>query len=152
MTQRQLAFGALFFAFALAPGLSTGRAQAEEKAKTPVVDAKPAETVVLVFDYGNGVEKTISDIPWTRGMTAWDATQSAAARAPASKLSNTGTGSFVFVAEIDGFKNQGGGEGKKNWQYGVNGVCAKVGAVAQPLNKQDRVIWKFSDSCFQEKR
>jgi len=102
------------------------------------------ETVSLVIDYGNGKEKVLADIVWRQGMTAWDATLVATQREPRSQIKHTGSGPKVFVTEVDGFKNEGGGSDKRNWQYWVNGVYADVGAGAKVLKVGDKVVWKFT--------
>lgn len=117
-------------------------ADAPEK-KAP--DAQAAvEAVSVVFDYGDGKETALASIPWKKGLTAWAATQAAARRAPVTSIKHTGRGAMVYVTEIGGFKNQGGGSDKRNWQYWVNGAYADAGAGAKVLQAGDKVLWKFA--------
>lgn len=115
-------------------------------AQTAAAPPSPAAGagVSLTIDYGNGVEKTLTAIPWREGLTAWEATLEATRRQPQSQVNHTGKGPRVFVTEIDGFKNQGGGAEKKNWQYWVNGTYANEGAGAKVLKAGDKVLWKFA--------
>ncbi|WP_395853778.1 DUF4430 domain-containing protein [Cystobacter fuscus] len=125
-------------------GFASVPAWADEPAKkAPEGKIAPA-TVSVVFDYGDGKEKALTGIEWRQGMTAWEATQAAARRSPPITIKHTGSGATVFVTGIDGFKNQGGGRDKRNWQFWVNGTYADAGAGTKVLQAGDKVLWKFA--------
>ncbi len=104
----------------------------------------PAQTVRLVVDYGDGTTKTINDLAWSKGNTVLDAMKAATARPHGISFSYTGAGDTAMVTKIDDVQNQGGGAGKKNWQYGVNGTPGNRSFAAFELQAQDVVVWRFA--------
>jgi hypothetical protein len=109
----------------------------------PAGDASPA-TVKLVIDFGDGAQKAYSGLPWTEGMTVLDALTAAQAAPHGIRFEYSGTGATAFVTRIDDMANQGGGAGKKNWVYRVNGQYAKQSSGACKLRAGDKVVWFFS--------
>jgi hypothetical protein len=103
-----------------------------------------APTVRLVVDYGDGTTKTISDLPWTKGNTILDVMTAAAARPHGISFTYTGSGATAVMARIDDVRNQGGGPGKKNWQYWVNGAYGDRSFAAFALQAQDVILWRFA--------
>src|SRR5437588_4130210 len=77
-------------------------------------------TVRLVIDYGDGVIKTITDLPWSKGQTVLDVMNAAKARPHGIAFRASGSGGSAFLTQIDDVANQGGGAGKRNWQLWVN--------------------------------
>jgi Domain of unknown function (DUF4430) len=101
-------------------------------------------TVRLIVDYGDGATKTISDLAWSKGNTVLDAMKEATSRSHGISFSYTGSGASAVVTKIDDVQNQGGGAGKKNWQYSVNGAYGDRSFAAFELQAQDQVVWRFA--------
>jgi len=130
-----------FLAFAAATALSClGGACVRG---TFAAEPAAAPTIKLIVEYGDGVEKHFL-LPWQQGMTVLDATKQAAASPHGIKFESTGGGATAFLAQIDDVKNQGGGSGKKNWLYWVNGEQGKAGFGARKLEPGDSARWKFA--------
>jgi hypothetical protein len=111
-----------------------------------IVSATAAEenTVRLTVDYGDGVAKTISDLAWSKGNTVLDAMKAATSRPHGISFSYTGSGASAALTKIEDAQNQGGGAGKKNWQYWVNGAYGDRSFAAFELQAQDQVLWRFA--------
>jgi hypothetical protein len=111
-----------------------------------IVSATAAEenTVRLTVDYGDGVAKTISDLAWSKGNTVLDAMKAATSRPHGISFSYTGSGASAVLTKIEDVQNQGGGAGKKNWQYWVNGAYGDRSFAAFELQAQDQVLWRFA--------
>jgi hypothetical protein len=105
--------------------------------------AQPA-TVRLVIDYGDGVIKTFVDLPWTKGGTVLDVMNAAKARPHGITFSYSGSGGSAFLSQIDDVKNEGGGAGRKNWQFWVNTSYADRGFGAYEVQALDVVFWRFA--------
>ena len=101
-------------------------------------------TVRLIVDYGDGVAKTISDLAWSQGNTVLDAMKAATSRSHGISFSYTGSGTSAVLTKIDDVPNQGGGAGKKNWQYWVNGTYGDRSFATFELQAQDQVVWRFA--------
>ena len=106
--------------------------------------AAQSATVRLVVDYGDGVVKTISGLPWSKGATVLDVMTAAKTRPHGVTFSSTGSGASAFLNQIDDVANQGGGTGKKNWQLWVNTTYAERGFGAYELQASDVVFWRFT--------
>jgi|SRR5436305_2578460 len=101
-------------------------------------------TVRLVIDYGDGVVKTISDLPWSKGQTVLDLMNAARAHPHGITFRATGSGASAFLTQIDDFANQNGGAGKKNWQFWVNTAYADRSFGVYELQAYDVVFWRFT--------
>jgi hypothetical protein len=101
-------------------------------------------TVRLEIDYGDGVIKTITEVPWSKGQTVLDLMNAAEARPHGITFRSTGKGASAFLTQIDDVANEGGGIGKKNWQLWVNTTYADRGFGAYELNPFDVVFWRFA--------
>lgn len=101
-------------------------------------------TVKLIVDYGDGAAKTISDLGWAKGNTVLDALKEATTRPHGISFSFTGSGDSAMLTKIDDLQNQGGGTGKKNWQYWVNGTFGDRSFATFELQAQDVVVWRFT--------
>lgn len=132
---------------AVFPGVFLVRASADQPATT---NDNQFRTVSLILTYTEGVEKHYTLIPWTKGMTALDALKHAKAMpAPMGlTLDFTGSGETAFVRAIDGLRNEGGGNGARNWTYTVNDELAKASAGVVTLNPGDTVRWTYAGSPF----
>src|SRR6185503_11243274 len=71
-------------------------------------------TVRVIIDYGDGVQKHFTALPWKKDMTILDAMNEAKASPHGITFQNTGSGSTAFLTKIDDLQNEGGG-GKRNW-------------------------------------
>ncbi len=101
-------------------------------------------TVKVVIDYGDGVQKVFPAVEWKDGMTVLDAMDKAKAPAHGITFKYTGKGETAFLTQIDDLANEGGGKSKKNWQYWINDVFADKGFGVRKLDKGDVVLWKCS--------
>jgi uncharacterized protein DUF4430 len=100
-------------------------------------------TVRLVIDYGDGVSKTITGLPWAKGSTVLDVMNAAKSRPHGITLSYTGSGASAFLTQIDDTANEGGGV-KKNWQLWVNTSYADRSFAVYELQPSDVVYWRFT--------
>ena len=80
-------------------------------ASEPISGAAAADsappTVRLVIDYGDGVQKHFTKLPWKEGATVLDALQGAANHRRGIEFKHRGTGATAFVTQIDDLKNEG---------------------------------------------
>lgn len=126
LTRRSAAI--LLTAFVLA-GAAGDRAQAQ------------SATVRLVIDYGDGVIKTITDLPWTKGSTVLEVMNTAKSRPHGISFGYTGSGASAFLTQIDDIANESGG--KKNWQLWVNTSYADKSFAVHDVQPLDVVFWRF---------
>jgi Domain of unknown function (DUF4430) len=108
--------------------------------------AAQSGAVALVIDYNDGVVKSYANLPWTKGMTVLDMMNAAKAHTHGITFEFTGRGGTAFLTQIDDVKNEGGGAGKKNWQFSVNSTYADRGFGIYEVQAGDVVIWGFSTS------
>jgi Domain of unknown function (DUF4430) len=113
-------------------------------ASCPAADSADEQTVRLIVDYGDGASKTVANLPWTKGNTVLDAMKAATTRPHGISFGFTGSGESAVLTKIDDVQNQGGGAGKKNWQYWVNGAYGDRSFAAFELQGQDTVVWRFT--------
>jgi hypothetical protein len=99
-------------------------------------------TVRLVVDYGDGVIKTITGLPWAKGSTVLDVMN--AAKSHGISFSYTGSGASAFLTRIDDVANEGGGGSKKNWQLWVNTSYADKSFGVYEVQPLDVVFWRFT--------
>ncbi len=111
---------------------------------TPTALAGEENTVRLTVDYGDGVAKTVSNLAWSKGNTVLDVMKAATSRPHGISFSFTGSGASAVLTKIDDVQNQGGGAGKKNWQYWVNGAYGDRSFATFELQAQDLVVWRFA--------
>jgi hypothetical protein len=105
--------------------------------------AQPA-TVRLVIDYGDGVIKTMTGLPWSKGNTVLDVMNTAKVHPHGITFSYTGSGGSSFLTKIDDVANEGGGAGKKNWQLWVNTMYADRSFGAYEVQAFDVVFWRYT--------
>jgi hypothetical protein len=110
----------------------------------PVGDRVQAQsaTVRLVVDYGDGVIKTISGLPWAKGSTVLDVMN--AAKNHGISFSYTGSAASAFLTRSDDVANEGGGGSKKNWQLWVNTSYADKSFGVYEVQPLDVVFWRFT--------
>lgn len=97
--------------------------------------------VVLVVDYGDGVLKQFSSLPWKEGTTVFDALQAAAAHRRGIRVVHRGAGERLFVSQIDDRVNEGGNG--RNWRFSVNGKKGDRSAGIVAIQAGDRILWEF---------
>ena len=100
-------------------------------------------TVRLVVDYGDGVIKTITGLPWAKGSTVLDVMNAAKDRPHGITFSYTGSGASAFLTRLDDVANEGGGA-KKNWQLWVNTSYADRSFGVYEVQPLDVVFWRFT--------
>ena len=99
-------------------------------------------TVRLVVDYGDGVIKTITGLPWAKGSTVLDVMNAAKDRPHGISFSYTGSGASAFLTRIDDIANEGGA--KKNCQLWVNTSYADRGFGVYEVQPLDVVFWRLT--------
>ena len=116
---------------------------------TPIAAAghrAPAQntTIRLVVDYGDGVIKTVTGLPWSKGSTVLDVMNAAKAHPHGITFSYTGSGDAAFLTRIDEIPNEGGGGGRKSWQLWVNTAYADRSFGVYEVQAFDVVYWRFT--------
>ena len=111
---------------------------------THPVAAGADDTVRLIVDYGDGASKTVANLPWAKSKTILDAMKAATTRPHGISFSYTRSGDSAVLTKIDDVQNQGGGAGKKNWQYWVNGTYGDRSFAVSELQAQDTIVWRFT--------
>lgn len=109
---------------------------------TLAAERQPQEepTVKLVIDFGDGVEKHFTALPWREGMTVLDAMQAAARHPRGIRFQYTGEGKTAFLTSIDDVANEGA---ERNWIYRVNEDRGDRSIGVKTLSINDVVYWKF---------
>jgi hypothetical protein len=102
---------------------------------------RPTQTVALIVDYGDGVQKHFPRLAWRDGMTILDLMQAAKAHPRGVDFQYRGRGSTAFLFQIDDLKNEGRG---RNWLYRINDKLADRSFAVQTIGANDRVVWEFS--------
>ena len=105
-------------------------------------DEKP-RTVHLIVDYSDGCQKHFPSLAWREGMTVLDALKAAQAHPRGIRFEATGAGEAAFLNSIDGLANEGGGSGKRNWLFEVNGKLGNRSCGNFVLQASDTVKWMF---------
>ncbi len=105
--------------------------------------ADPKAAVELVVDYGDGVEKRFKSLPWSQNMTVLDALNAAKSSPHGITFEHRGSGDSVFLLKIDDLGNEGGGKGKRNWLYEVNGKLGNKSCGIFQVAEGDRIVWTF---------
>jgi hypothetical protein len=100
-----------------------------------------AQTVSLVIDFGNGVRREFTALPWREGMTVGDLMRAARQFRPGIAFTQQGEGKMALLTSLDGVAN-GAADGRF-WMYEVDGRQAKVSFEVQPLAAGQRTLWAF---------
>ncbi len=111
-------------------------------------ESQTPKTVRLVVDYGDGVEKHFTSVPWKRGMTVLDAMEHARKSPHGIQFEHKGRGETALLTRIDDLKNEGGGRNKKNWIFWVDDKAAVKSFGIHRLEKGAVVRWKFTTYKF----
>jgi hypothetical protein len=134
MRQRDVAMWLGALVLTLVPAVAGWLVAAEDAPKPP--------TVKLVIDYGDGVEKHFTALPWKEGMTVLDVLEAAAHHPRGIKLVHRSSGETAFLTQIDDLKNEGRG---RNWLYSVNGQQGKKSFGAAAVKAADTILWSFGE-------
>jgi hypothetical protein len=102
--------------------------------------------VTLTVDYGDGVQKVFTSLPWSPSMTVGTALESARRHPRGIRFQQRGRGSTAFLTQIDDLKNEGGSG--RNWIYRINGDSGDRSFAVRELRAGDRVLWKFESFRF----
>jgi hypothetical protein len=105
--------------------------------------ATAEHTVRVIIDYGDGVQKHFTALPWKKDMSVLDAMNDAKASSHGIAFQHTGSGATAFLTKIDDLQNEGGG-GKRNWIFWVNTTLGDKSFGVYKLEPSDVVLWKFS--------
>ena len=101
-----------------------------------------SQVVTLTIDYGDGVQKRFTALPWKKGMTVLDALNLAQNHPRGIKFKYQGTRGTALLHKIDDLENRGGR--KENWLFYVNDKFANRGFGVSKLQANDNVLWKFA--------
>jgi uncharacterized 2Fe-2S/4Fe-4S cluster protein (DUF4445 family) len=101
-----------------------------------------ASKVVLVVDYGDGVQKRIA-IEAKERMTVLDALTAAAEHPRGIKFKHRGSGETAFVTAIDDCENEGSG---RNWTYRVGDKRATKSCGVQEISGGETITWSYLSS------
>lgn len=99
-----------------------------------------AGTLTLALDAGEGPQQRL-EIPLAESVLLIDAMQEAARRDKGWQAQWAGRGEGMFLTELAGKSNEGGGG--NNWIYHLNGEPGTVGVGACTVSKGDDILWKF---------
>jgi hypothetical protein len=97
--------------------------------------------VTLVVDFGDGVQKRFTAIPWKEEMTVLDALEHARRHPRGIRFEHRGSGRTAFLLEIDGLRNEGATG--RNWIFMVNEKLARQSCGVTVLEAEDTVVWEF---------
>ena len=111
--------------------LLLGYSAATTSAAEPAAD----KTVRMTIDYGDGVRKEFTALPWKEGATVFDAMQSAVKHPRGIKVEHRGSGATTLITAIDGLKNEGAG---RNWLYEVNEKLGETSCAVAELKRRRR--------------
>ena len=100
-------------------------------------EAKP---VKLIIDFGDGVEKHFTRLPWTEGQTVMDVMMAAREHPRGIEFEHRGRGSTAFLFQIDDVKNERQG---RSWIYRVNDKLADRSIGIYRIEAGDTILWKF---------
>ena len=109
---------------------------------TPLAPGEPkpaGNSVSVVVDYNDGVQKHFTRVSWRSGMTVLDAMQAIAKHPRGIQFSHRGTGARALLYRIDDLENRANG---RNWLYRVNGKLADRSFGIRKIEKGDAVLWK----------
>ncbi|TAK04823.1 DUF4430 domain-containing protein [Patescibacteria group bacterium] len=110
----------------------------------PVVNAPASETaaqsVSLMFDYGDGTVKTYENVAFTEGQTLFDATKTAI-EGDGLTFKFQPPGPYGIL--IDQIGSMAGGTDGKYWLWYENNRMGQVASDAYKLQNGDVIEWKF---------
>jgi hypothetical protein len=108
----------------------------------PALAQEAAASVRLTIDYGDGAQKSFTELRWKEKMTVFDALQAAEKHSHGIKVAFTGRGESVFITSIDDVANEGANG--RNWRYSVNDQPARSSAGVMEVKAGDSIMWRFA--------
>lgn len=113
------------------------RSRADEPTQEP---GAAKDTIKFTVDYGDGVQRQFTALPWKKETTVLTALEAAAKHPRGIRFTHQGKGETLLVTAIDDLKNEGRG---RNWLYEVNGKLGDRSCAVMPLQAGDSVLWRF---------
>jgi len=98
--------------------------------------------VSLTINYGDGVEKRFTAIPWKSGVTVLDVLEAARKHPRGIRFKYRGSGQRAFLFQIDDVTNEGKGD---NWIFRVNKELAGQSFAITRVNAGDVILWEFGE-------
>jgi len=135
---------ALPFLFCLGCGnapASQGKPVAPANSSAATAPPLTADEVRITVDYSTDRKIEVVSVLWSEGLTVLDAL--ALAKPLGIEIEVIGEGAGALLTEINGVKNEAGGEGTKNWIYYVNNNQATASAGIYALRPGDVIVWRF---------
>ena len=99
---------------------AAAKAPDQGKQKLAAEPSTAGQTVQLVIDYGDGVQKRFPAIAWRENMTVLDVLETAKDRPHGITYSVRGSGETTLLTKLDDVANQEGATDAKNWIFYVN--------------------------------
>ena len=121
-------------------GLLLGTSALAEDAVSQAPGA--TKKVALTVNYGDGVEKRFTAIPWKSGMTVLDVLEAARKHPRGIRFKYRGSGQRAFLFQIDDVTNEGKGD---NWIFRVNKELAGQSFAITRVNAGDVILWEFGE-------
>ena len=109
---------------------------------SPKLGADEPNTVRLVIDYNDGVEKHFNAIAWKTDMTVMDVMLAAGKHPRGISFEHKGKGATAMLTKIDDVGNEGRG---RNWLYRVNDKPGDRSMGILQVQAGDTVLWKFDN-------
>ena len=134
MHRQSVMYFTMFLGFAVLTAVAARPACAD--------DVPKPQTVQLIIDYGDGVQKHFTALEWKDGMTVLDALEGAQKHPRGIKFVHRGKGETAFLTQIDELENEGRG---RNWVYRVNGELAKKSFAILTVKAADTILWTFGE-------
>lgn len=113
------------------------------QATEPAAGDDASRHVLLIVDYGDGVQKHFTRLVWNERATVFSMMEGAMKHRRGIEVKYRGQGATLLVTEIDGLKGEPAGAGSRNWIYRVNGQIGQRSAGITPVKAGDTVLWSF---------
>lgn len=115
--------------------------------KAAAIAGNPASTSIAVLvDFGDGSQKRLADLAFTKEMTVLDAMTLAGLHPRPIVSEIKGSGDRAQLMSIDGQRDEGIEKGiavARCWQYWVNTQYGMTSIGVAKLQPGDRVIWAY---------
>jgi hypothetical protein len=110
--------------------------------------APEGETVGLTIDFGNGVQKRFTALPWQPEMTVADLLSAARQFPPGIRFTQQGEGERGLLVALEGLANEG--VAGRNWIYQVDGQHAHSSFCLEKIEPGMHILWTFTDQQYNE--
>lgn len=98
--------------------------------------------IALTINYGDGVEKRFTAIPWKPGMTVLEVLEAARKHPRGIRFKYRGSAGRAFLYQIDDIPNEGKGD---NWIFRINKKLAGQSFAVTRVNAGDVILWEFGE-------